>query len=102
MAGQWGDRSLSLGGYNPPPLPYWQPPIQAYPSPPKSRTAYILLGIFLGIFGVHNFYAGYTGRGAIQLSITISTLFFGAIVSWIWAIVEVCIVDRDSQNVYMV
>ena len=93
---------LSLGGYNPPAPAYWQPPPQAWAAPPKSRVAYILLGIFLGIFGAHNFYAGYTGRGAIQLSITICTLFVGSIVSWIWAIVEVCIVETDSQNVYMV
>ena len=94
---------LSLGGYNPPPAPvYWAAGPQPYVAPPKNRVAFILLGIFLGIFGAHNFYAGYTGRGAIQLSITICTLFVGSIVSWIWAIVEVCIVDRDSQNVYMV
>jgi TM2 domain-containing membrane protein YozV len=91
-----------LGGYNPPPLPNWQPPAQVYLGPPKSRAAYILLGVFLGLFGVHNFYAGYTTRGAIQLCITIGTLFVGGIVSWIWAIVEVCIVDRDSQNVQMI
>jgi hypothetical protein len=93
------DTYLSIGGYNPPPLPYWQPPP---PAPPKNRVVFILLGIFLGFFGAHNFYAGYTGRGAIQLSITIGTLFVGSIVSWIWAIVEVCIVDRDSQNVEMI
>jgi hypothetical protein len=92
---------LSLGGYNPPPL-VWQPIHPAYASPPKNRVAYILLGIFLGYFGAHNFYAGYMVRGAIQLAITICTLFTGSIISWIWAIVEVCIVDRDSQNVDMI
>ncbi|MBI1787945.1 MAG: TM2 domain-containing protein [Acidobacteria bacterium] len=71
-------------------------------APPKNRVAYILLGIFLGFFGAHNFYAGYTARAIAQLCITICTLFFGTIVSWIWAIVEVCTVDRDSRNVYMV
>ena len=25
---------------------------------PKSRTAYILLAVFLGAYGIHNFYAG--------------------------------------------
>ena len=33
----------------------------------KSRTAYALLGFFLGVFGVHNFYAGYTGRGVADI-----------------------------------
>jgi len=78
-----------------PPPPYGS-------GPPKSRVGVILLGIFLGCFGAHNFYAGYTGRGIAQLAITLCTLFFGAIVSWIWAIVEICTVDRDSRNVYMI
>src|SRR5262245_27835588 len=34
---------------------------------PKSRTTYILLGVFLGPLGAHNFYAGYTGRAVGQL-----------------------------------
>ncbi|HTS29409.1 MAG TPA: NINE protein [Bryobacteraceae bacterium] len=97
------ETQLSFGGYNPPAPAYWPAPVQAYtPQPPKSRVAFILLGIFLGLFGAHNFYAGYTGRGAIQLSITLCTLFVGSLISWIWAIVEVCIVERDSQNVVMV
>jgi len=92
---------MSLGGYNPAPLPYWQP-VPPYAGPPKSRTVYVLLGIFLGMFGVHNFYAGHTNKGAIQLAITLATFFMGALISWIWAIVEVCLVDRDGHNVYMV
>ena len=38
---------------------------------PKSRLIYILLALFLGGFGVHNFYAGYTGKGVAQLLLTI-------------------------------
>jgi TM2 domain-containing membrane protein YozV len=37
----------------------------------KSKTTAGLLGIFLGGFGVHNFYLGYTQRAAIQLGCTI-------------------------------
>jgi TM2 domain-containing membrane protein YozV len=81
---------------------YAPPPQYLYQSPPKSRVEFIVLGVFLGAFGAHNFYAGYTGRAIAQLSITLGTLFMGAIVSWIWALVEVCTVDRDSRNVYMV
>ena len=29
-----------------------------------SKVAYVLLGIFLGGLGIHNFYAGYAGRGS--------------------------------------
>ena len=61
--------------------------------------AYILLAIFLGEIGVHNFYAGYVGRGVAQLLITI--LSFGLLfwVSWIWAIVELCVVSEDGNGV---
>ena len=66
---------------------------------PKSRIAYIMLGIFFGSLGIHNFYAGFIARGIFQLCITILTLGYGAVVSWIWAIVEVCTVDRDKRNI---
>jgi TM2 domain-containing membrane protein YozV len=91
---------LSLGGYNVTP-PYRPANVPVYAALPKNRVTFILLGIFLGIFGAHNFYAGYTGRAIAQLCITLCTLFMGAIISWIWAIVEVCTVDRDSRNIYM-
>lgn len=64
----------------------------------KSRTTFVLLGIFLGIFGVHNFYAGYARKGAAQLCLTVFTCFYGAIISEIWAIVEVCIVSHDGDG----
>ena len=81
---------------------YTPPPEYLYYGPPKNRVGFILLGIFLGPFGAHNFYAGYTGRAIAQLCITLGTLFMGAIISWIWALIEICTVDRDSHNVYMV
>lgn len=65
----------------------------------KSRIAFILLGIFFGWLGAHNFYAGQRKLGAIQLCISVFTLFYGAIISWIWAVVEVCTVSRDSEDV---
>lgn len=66
---------------------------------PKSRTTYIVLGIFLGALGAHNFYSGYTGRAIGQLCLSVLTLFYLAIISWIWAIVEICIVDKDSAGI---
>lgn len=65
----------------------------------KSRQVYVLLGIFLGIFGVHNFYAGYIQRAVSQLCLTVLTCFYGAVVSWIWAIVEVCVISKDYDGV---
>jgi TM2 domain-containing membrane protein YozV len=64
----------------------------------KSRTSYIVLGIFLGALGVHNFYAGYTGRAVGQLCLTVLTLGYLGIVSWVWAIIEICIVEKDSTG----
>jgi TM2 domain-containing membrane protein YozV len=65
----------------------------------KSRLAFILLGIFLGAFGAHNFYAGFYKRAVAQLCLTVLTVFYGAVVTWIWALVEVCTVDRDVRRV---
>jgi TM2 domain-containing membrane protein YozV len=65
---------------------------------PKNRTTYILLGVFLGFLGVHNFYAGYTGRAVGQLCLSALTFFWLAVASWIWAIVEICTIDKDSSG----
>ena len=73
----------------------------AFPHPQKSRTTYIVLGLFLGSFGIHNFYAGYTGRAVAQLCLTMMSIVLGFvfIIAWIWAIVEICVVDKDSAAV---
>lgn len=65
----------------------------------KSRVAYIVLAIFLGELGIHNFYAGYAWRGVAQLLITI--LSFGLLfwISWIWALVELCVMTNDRRGV---
>lgn len=55
---------------------------------PKSKIAAGLLGIFLGAFGAHNFYLGFSTKAVIQLLLTI--LSFGTLmwVSGIWGLVE--------------
>ena len=67
----------------------------------RSRTAYIVLGIFLGALGIHNFYAGYSGKGIAQLLISLLTgwLIIPLIAVWIWVIVEICTVTKDAQGV---
>jgi hypothetical protein len=82
---------------NPPP----PPPPQNPPLPnPKSRVAFILLGLFLGGLGIHNFYVGYTGRAVIQLLSNL--LFFWTVLVpvgiGIWILVEVITVNEDSQG----
>ncbi len=73
---------------------------QMFASPPKSRVAFILLGLFLGGLGVHNFYAGYSGKGVAQLLLTLFLwwTFVVPIGVTIWIIVEVCTVDRDAYG----
>jgi len=52
--------------------------------PAKSRLTAGLLGIFLGAFGVHRFYLGFTSIGVLQILVTIATCGVGGL----WGIVE--------------
>lgn len=63
----------------------------------KSRVVYIILGIFFGPMGVHNFYAGYMGRGIAQLLITLLSCGLLCWVSWIWAFIEICVLEHDGR-----
>ena len=86
---------------------------------PTSKVAYILLGILPGVlasvFGVHNLVAGYTARGATQLTLSLVLIWgmacIGAVIGFticlsiltyvgllIWTIVEVCTVEVDGQG----
>ncbi len=64
----------------------------------KSKIAAGILGIFLGTFGVHNFYLGYTGKGTGQLLITILSCGILSFVSWIWAVIESVMILTGSIN----
>jgi TM2 domain-containing membrane protein YozV len=66
---------------------------------PKSRTAYILLAVFLGAYGVHNFFAGDKKAGLIKILVTFLTCFIGALPMWIWAIVDAINVKKDANGV---
>lgn len=87
---------------NEPPPPPAAPPVYdtALMVPPKSRTTYILLGVLLGFFGAHSFYAGYNKRGVIQLAITLCTLGFAAFGTWVWAIIDICTISQDYNGVH--
>ena len=54
------------------------------PPDAKSKLVAGLLGIFLGGFGVHRFYLGYTQIGVIQIVVTIVTCGLGSL----WGLVE--------------
>lgn len=67
--------------------------------PRKQKVVYVLLAIFLGGLGIHNFYAGYTKTAVIQLCISVLTCGLLSLVSWVWAIVEACTVEVDAKGV---
>ena len=54
----------------------------------KSKMTAGILGIFLGCFGVHNFYLGYNGKAIAQLLITLLSIFLLSWVSAIWGLIE--------------
>ena len=64
----------------------------------KSKIAGGLLGIFLGCFGVHNFYLGYTGKAIAQLLITILSCGFLSFVTSIWGLIEGILILTGSIN----
>lgn len=64
----------------------------------KSKMAAGLLGIFLGCFGVHNFYLGYTGKAVGQLLISVLSCFFLSPISAIWGLIEGIMILSGSIN----
>lgn len=85
---------------------------QAVPADAKSKIAAGLLAIFLGAFGIHNFYLGYTSKAITQLVLTIVGFVLCCIVVGaflvlgieIWGIVEGVMIltgkiDRDANGI---
>ena len=74
----------------------------------KSKITAGLLGLFLGGFGVHNFYLGYTGRAVAQLVIqivcvtltgcTMGFLFPLIMITPIWSLVESIMIFTGGIN----
>ena len=66
----------------------------------SSRFIYIILALFLGLLGIHNFYAGHTSAGLWQL---LGTLLLGwtlivPLIILIWVIIEIFSQDMDGQG----
>lgn len=87
-----------VGTIRTPGVPFTAPGAGPYALPPKSRVVYVLLAIFLGAFGIHNFYAGHTNHGLIQLLVSLFTCGFVGWVMWIWALLEAATVTTDAQG----
>lgn len=69
------------------------------PPEAKNKMTFILLGVFLGALGGHNFYAGYYGKAVGQLCLTVLTLGYGSPMSWLWAVIEICTVSQDNRGI---
>ncbi len=69
------------------------------PRRPKDKVVYAMLGCLLGYLGIHNFYAGYVGRGIAQLLISVLSMGFLFFIPMIWAIVEVCTIEYDAYGI---
>ena len=73
---------------------------------PKSKIAAGILGIFLGAFGIHNFYLGYTSKAVAQLLLTTIGWIacgMGPIASVIWGFTEAILIltgsiDKDADG----
>lgn len=78
----------------------------SYSKSGKSKIAAGLFGIFLGCFGVHNFYLGYTGKAVAQLLITLLSCFILSPVSAIWGLIEGILIlagntkDANGNDLY--
>lgn len=92
--------------YNQPPIYAQQTYYQAAQQQPgygyaqKSKIVAGLLGLFLGGFGVHNFYLGYTGKAVAQLLLTLIgwIILIGPIISGIWALIESVLILCSSYG----
>lgn len=76
------------------------PEQQINPLNQKSKIAAGLLGIFLGGFGIHNFYLGFTGKAVGQLVLTICSCGIGGIWGFIEGILILCgNINTDANGV---
>ena len=67
----------------------------------KSRLIYILLAIFLGGLGIHNFYAGYKKKAITQILCVFPgcLLVIPVFVAMIWVLVDICTVTHDADGI---
>ena len=61
---------------------------------PRSRIAAGLLGVFLGAWGVHNFYLGFTSKAVTQILVTVVTCGIGGL----WGFIEGIMILAGSIN----
>ena len=66
----------------------------------RSRVDFILLGVLLGLFGIHNFYAGYYEKGLLQLIITLELgpIYIGLVITGSWVLIDLLTVRHDGDG----
>lgn len=66
----------------------------------KNRAVYVILALIFGLLGIHNFYAGHTTKGVIQLAITlfVGWLLVPLLIVWVWNIIEIFVVTKDGKG----
>lgn len=85
---------------------YQVPPVIPQNKSQKSKVLAGILGIILGEFGVHNFYLGYTSKGAIQFTLCLCGIFtcgLTSIIAGVWGLVDAIMIltgsiDRDGDG----
>lgn len=102
-----GGSQIVINNYNSPQQQQAYPPqyFAGNNNLPKQRIVYILLGLFLGACGAHNFYAGYKREATWQLVVWflgIFTLFCGGFIlcfaSGIWALANIVCRGVDANG----
>ena len=111
-------------GVQKPIIPQQQVVYIQVPSKAKNRGIYVMLGVFLGTLGVHNFYAGHIARGvahlclglwfflgflvklsraedAIDVSFAFMILLIVFLVNSVWAIFEIITIKNDGKGIPM-
>lgn len=65
----------------------------------KSKLVAGLLGIFLGAYGIHNFYLGFTKKAVIQIVVSLVTCGVGGLWGFIEGIMILCgKITTDAQG----
>ena len=64
------------------------------------RGVFIMLGVVLGLFGIHNFYAGYYEKGLLQLIITLELgpIYIGLVITAVWILFDLLTVRCDADG----
>ena len=67
----------------------------------KSKAAAGLLSIFLGMWGVHKFYLGYTGTGLLMLGITLLGILLAIVVIGIFMVMAMVTIAIIEGIIYL-